>query len=233
MKRFWTEASAVATREGHAIHLDGRPLRTQGGLALVVPGAALAQAIAAEWQAAPADFSAGDLPLTGLANAALDIVAVDIAGFAAGLAAYAGHDLTCYRAAGPQPLVARQVAAWEPPLKAVEAAHGLVFRRTAGVVPVEQPGATLAAVARLLAAQDPFTLAALSPLVTLSGSAVLALALLGGHVDADSAWQAAEVDEAFQAEHWGADPQAEAVRAARAAAFRNAARFLSLHQKGA
>jgi chaperone required for assembly of F1-ATPase len=168
------------------------------------------------------------MPMTGLANAAIDVVAADRAGFAAGLAAYAESDLTCYRAEGPQPLVARQVAAWEPPLKAVERAHGLVFRRTAGVLPVEQPADTVRRVHDVLATFDPFVLAPLSELVTLSGSVVLGLAVVNGVLEADAAVAAAEVDAAWQAEHWGRDAESEARCMARRAAFLVAARFLAL-----
>jgi chaperone required for assembly of F1-ATPase len=228
MKRFWADARAVATPGGQAIHLDGRPLRTPKGAPLLLPAAPLAEAIAAEWQAAPDEFAPASLPLTGLANAAIDIVAADPPALAATLAAYAAADLTCYRAQGPQPLVARQVAAWEPPLKAVEAAHGLVFRRTAGVTPVAQPPETLARVSALLASMTPLELGGLSPLVTLSGSLVLPLALHLGALDAEAAFAASHVDELWQAEHWGEDEEAAAARQARAASFQAAARFLAL-----
>lgn len=232
LKRFWKEAEARETASGRdggwEVALDGRPLRTPGRLHLLLPTEALAQAIADEWRAVDGDVKPGDMPLTGLANAAVDIVAADPAAFAAGLAAYAASDLTCYRADAPAELVARQAAAWEPALKGVEARHGLLFQRTAGVMHVVQPPATVAAVEAKLAGLSPFLLSAMQPLVTISGSVVLALAHLDGAVAAKDCFAASMLDEDWQAEKWGADWQAEATRAQRWTEFEAAARFLSL-----
>lgn len=228
MRRFWREVTTAPAEGGHGVLLDGRPVRTPKRAALVVPSPALATAIAAEWAGAGETVSAADMPLTGLANAALDIVAPDPASFAAGLAAYGASDLTCYRAEAPADLIGRQVAAWEPVLKAVEQAHGLVFRRTAGIVHVDQPAETLARLEALLAALPPFRLAGLAPLITLSGSVVLGLAVADGLLEAEAAFAAAELDSLWQAERWGEDAEAAAARADREAAFAAAARFLAL-----
>lgn len=228
MRRFWREAVAAPVADGFGILLDGRPVRTPKRALLAVPTATLAEAIAAEWAGAGAECDPRAMPLTGLANAAIDIVSPDPATFARELAGCGASDLTCYRAEGPVELVGRQVAAWEPVLKAVERAHGLVFRRTAGLVPVAQPEATLAKLEALLTATPPFRLAALSPLVTLSGSVVLGLGVAAGLLDADEGFAAAEVDALWQAERWGEDAEAAAVREERRQAFRAAARFLAL-----
>jgi chaperone required for assembly of F1-ATPase len=228
VKRFWTTAEVSAADGGWAIALDGRALRTPGRVPLEVPTQALADAIAAEWAAVEGEVRPGTMPLTGIANAAVDIVSPDPAAFAAALAAYGETDLTCYRAEGPQPLVARQVAAWEPALKAVEARHGLLFRRTAGIVHVAQPTETLARLRTLFAEFGPWRLAPLQPIVSLSGSAVLALALLAGLLEAEAAFDAAHVDEAWQAEQWGADTLALEARADRRSQFTAAVRFLRL-----
>lgn len=228
MKRFWAAATVAPRDCGHGVELDGRPLRTPGRVELVLPAAPLAAAVAAEWAAARHEISAGALLLTGIANAAVDIVAADPKGFAASLALYAESDLTCYRAEGPQPLVARQVAAWEQPLKAIEARHGLLFRRTAGVMHVPQPEDTLERLRAVLDGLSPWQLAPLQPLVTLSGSVVLGLSVLHGLVEAQTAFAAAHVDDLWQAEQWGSDAQAEADRAGRWQQFAAAARFLSL-----
>jgi chaperone required for assembly of F1-ATPase len=228
VKRFWREAAAVAAAGGFEIALDGRPVKTPKGQKLVLPTSGLAAAVSEEWNAVEGELKPAAMPMTGLANAAIDIVAPDRAGFAASLARYAESDLTCYRADGPQPLVARQVAAWEPVLKAVEARHGLLFRRTAGVMHVAQPEATAAAVATLLAARAPFELAPMQTLVTLSGSVVLALAVLDGALAADAAFEASVVDERWQAEQWGEDDEAAAALARRQAEFAAAGRFLLL-----
>ena len=228
MKRFWTEAQARATDGGWEVALDGRPLRTPGRKLLVLPTQALADAIAAEWQAIDGEVKPGNVPLTGLANAATDIVAADPAAFAASLAQYAASDLTCYRAEGPVELVARQAALWEPVLKAVEARHDLLFQRTTGVMHVTQPPATLEKVERLLGELGAFELAPLQPLVTISGSVVLALAHLAGEMGSQEAFAASVLDDDWQAEQWGADAEAEATRERRLAEFADAARFLAL-----
>jgi chaperone required for assembly of F1-ATPase len=228
MKRFWRYATSMKDQDGFVICLDDRPIRTPKRVPLKVPIAGLAAAIAGEWNAVGEEMNPRTMPLTGLANAAIDVVAADPAGFAARLAVFGASDLTCYRAERPPELVGRQVAAWEPVLKAVERAHGLVFRRTSGVVPVDQPQETLSRLEQLFAGEGPFRLAGLSPLVTISGSAVIALALAAGLVDAETAMAAAHVDEDFQAEQWGRDAEAEARRAAREADFLAAAEFLAL-----
>jgi chaperone required for assembly of F1-ATPase len=228
MKRFWTAATIAPRDGGHVVELDGRPLRTPGRVELVLPAEPLAAAVAAEWAAVEGELTPGAMPLTGMANAAVDIVAADPKGFAASLARYAESDLTCYRAEGPQPLVARQVAAWEPPLKAIEARHGLLFQRTAGVMHVPQPDDTLGRLRAVLDGLSPWQLAPLQPLVTLSGSVVLGLSVLHAVLDAEAAFAAGHVDDLWQAEQWGSDALAEADRAGRWQQFEAAARFLSL-----
>jgi len=228
VKRFWTEADAAPVDGGWGVALDGRPVRTPRRAALVLPSAALAEAIAAEWAAVEDEIRPETMALTGIANAAVDIVGADPAAFAASLVAYGESDLTCYRAEGPQPLVARQVAVWEPPLKAVEARHGLVFRRTAGVMHVPQPAETVGRLHGVLTGLSPWRLAPLQPLVTLSGSVVLGLAVLEGVLEAEAAFAAAHVDDLWQAEQWGTDELAEADRAGRRQQFEAAARFLAL-----
>lgn len=213
---------------GWEIALDGRPVRTPKRAALALPTEGLARAIATEWAAVDGEVKPGAMPLTGIANAAVDIVMPDPHSFATSLAAYGESDLTCYRADGPQPLVARQVAAWEPPLKVVETRHGLVFRRTAGVMHVAQPAETVARLHGVLQALSPWQLAPLQPLVTLSGSVVLGLSVLEGVLDAETAFTAGHLDDLWQAEQWGTDSLAEADRAGRWQQFEAAARFLSL-----
>lgn len=196
----------------------------------MLPTLPLADAVAAEWQAVVEEIEPSTMPLTGLANAAIDIVAPDREAFAQSLALYAESDLTCYRAEGPQPLVARQVTAWEPVLKAMETRHKLLFRRTAGVMHVAQPAETAARVTALLSARGAFELAPMQPLVTLSGSIILALAVLERGLTADAAFEASVVDERWQAENWGMDREAEEGLARRGAEFASAARFLALAQ---
>ncbi|WP_199555860.1 ATP12 family protein [Sandaracinobacteroides hominis] len=228
MKRFWKEATVEAQAGGHAVLLDGRALRTPGKRVLLLPTAALAAAVAAEWREVGAEIRPGEMALTGLANAALDIVAEEPDAFAADLARYAASDLLCYRAEHPTPLVTRQAEAWDPLLRWAEQRFDIGFAVTAGIVPVNQPAAVLERIEAAFAALAPFPLAAMSPLVSISGSAVIPLALAEGAADVDAAWAASMLDEHWQAEKWGDDAEASASRSAREAQFRAAARFLAL-----
>lgn len=229
MKRFWNEVEVVPAGDGFGIALDGRAVRTPGRAALAAPTRALAEAIAGEWRAvtADADIDPRAMPLTGLANAAIDRIAPDPAAFAAGLARYGGSDLLYYRAEEPAPLVARQRAAWDPLLDWARARYDVHFETTAGVMHHAQPAATTARLGEAVAARSPFELAGLHPLVTVTGSLVGALALLEGAADADAIWRAARIDDDWQAEQWGEDDLARAAAAAHRADFDAGARFLS------
>lgn len=222
MKRFWKDVSV----EGHEITLDGRPVRTPGRAPLALPTRALAEAVAAEWRAVGETIDPRAMPFTGLANAAIDRVAPDPAAFAAGLAAYGESDLLYYRAEGPAPLVARQAEAWDPLLDWARGRYDVHFETAAGVMHRPQPAATVARLSEAVAALDSFRLAGLSPVVTISGSLVAALALIEGAADAETVWRAAHVDEDWQAEQWGEDELATRARDARRADFDAGARFL-------
>ena len=227
MKRFWKEVGVDADR---VVTLDGRPVRTPGRTPLALPTPALAALVADEWRGVGETIDPRAMPLTGLANAAIDRIAPAPAAFAAGLAAYADSDLLYYRAESPEALVARQRAAWDPWLDWARARYDVHFETVSGVMPRAQPAATLARLGEAVAAGDPFTLAGLSPVVTITGSLVLALALLDRAGDADTLWAAAQVDQTFQAEQWGEDAlAAQALANARrdydaAVAFLNALR---------
>lgn len=228
MKRFWSDVSVAAAGEGYGLQLDSRPVRTPGRAPLVLPTRALAEAVAHEWRAVGATIDPRAMPLTGLANAAIDRVAPDPAGFAAGLARYGESDLLCYRAEAPAPLVARQAASWDPLLDWARGRYDVHFETAAGVMHRPQPPATVARLAEAVAALDAYRLAGLSPVVTVGGSLVAALALLEGAADRDAVWQAAQLDEDWQAEHWGEDELATRTRDARKADFDAGARFLGL-----
>ena len=228
MKRFYERAATVAAAGGIAIALDGRPIKTPARAALLVPTEELGEAIAEEWNGQGEEIDPRTMPLTGLANAAIDRVAPDPAAFAAGIAAYGESDLLCYRADGPQPLVARQQAQWDPLLDWARGRYDVAFEIATGVIHRPQPGETIDRLAAAVATRDPFRLAALSPLVTISGSLVIALALAEGEIRLDRAWAAATLDEAWQAEKWGEDSLATAALAARQQDFEAAYRFLTL-----
>lgn len=228
MKRFWKEAAAVAADGGWGVALDGRAVRTPARAPLVVESRALAEAIAAEWQAQGETIDPAAMPLTGLANAAIDLARADPAGFAAPIAAYAESDLLCYRDERDAMLQGEQAAAWNPLLAWAEARHGIEFALAQGVLPIDQPEATQAALRDAVLALDPFRLAALAPLVTIGGSLVAALALVETAFAADALWDAVSLDELYQERRWGADGEAQKARARREADWHNAARFLTL-----
>ena len=228
MKRFWSSAEAVTVEGGWGVRLDERPLRTPGRSALVVPTEPLAQAVAKEWAEAGETVDPRAMPLIGLANAAIDRVAGDRAAFAAGLARYAEADLACYRAEGPQTLAERQRESWDSLLGWARRRFDVDFAVTTGIVHVAQPRPTVERLAHEVAALDSFRLAGLSPLVTIGGSLVAALAVLEGALTAEDAWQAVSIDERWQIEKWGSDSEAEAAMANRRRDFLAAAQFLEL-----
>lgn len=228
MKRFWKLASVHAETGGHAIHLDERPLRTPRRAPLLLPTQALAEAVAAEWNGVESEIRPGDMPLSGIANAAVDHVAPDIGGFARALASYAETDLLCYRADRPRALVERQADAWDPILDMLSAAHGLLFRQASGITHVAQAPEMLEKVEHLFARQGNWRLAALQPIVTIGGSALIGLAMTDALIAPRDAYAASILDELWQEEAWGSDSEAVATRQQRERLFLSAARFLDL-----
>ncbi len=228
MKRFWKDASVVEIDGGWGIALDGRPVRTPQRAALAVKNPALAAAIAAEWQAQGEAIDPAAMPMTGLTNAAIDLATPDPAAFAEPVAAYAATDLLCYRDDRDPLLQAEQAAAWNPLLAWAEARFGIEFEITQGILPIDQPPATVAALRAAALALDPWRMTALTPLVTIGGSLVAGLALIEGANDADALWQTVSLDELYQERRWGADDLATAAREKKQADWDNAARFLSL-----
>lgn len=228
MRRFWTDVAVVAEASGHGIALDGKPVRTPGRAPLLLPRPALAEAVADEWRGVGETLDPRAMPLTGLANAAIDRIAPAREAFARGLSAYAASDLLCYRADGPEPLVQRQRAAWDPLLDWARGRYDVHFELAEGVMPRPQPEATLARIAEAVAALDAWRLAGLSPVVTVGGSVIAGLALAEGAASAEQVWAAGQVDEDWQVEQWGDDPLAEQARAARRRDFDAGARFMEL-----
>lgn len=228
MKRFYTAVAAVPEDGAWRITLDGRPVRTPKRAFLSLPTAALAAAVAEEWDAQGDKILPATMPMTGFANAAIDHVLPDPPAFAAGLAAYAESDLVCYRADAPADLAARQAEAWDPFIAFARTRYDAALRVTDGIAHIAQDAAAVQRLAAALGAMDAYRLAAMQPLVTIAGSLVIALALAEGEVDAEAAFAAGHLDELYQAEKWGDDAEATAARAARRTAFDTAARFLSL-----
>lgn len=228
MKRFWTTVSAEPEGEGWGIKLDGRAVKTPARAALEVPTQRLAEAIADEWQDVGENVDPRAMPLTGLANAAIDRVAPDRYAFARGLANYAEADLACYRADGSRELISRQEEEWDKLLGWARRRYDVDFVTTSGLMHVAQPPATVERLSHAVAALDPFRLAGLSPLVTIGGSLILAIAVLEKAVTPVEAWEAASVDDRWQLERWGRDAEAEAALENRRRDFLAAARFLDL-----
>jgi chaperone required for assembly of F1-ATPase len=226
-KRFYREAKAEAGEGGYAVKLDGRPVRTPAQRWLAAPTLPLAEAIAAEWAAQGERIDPAAMPFTRLANAIIDGVAEARAAVRAEIGEYLATDLLCYRAEGPEGLVARQAELWDPVLDWARDIAGARLRLAAGVVHVAQSGEALAAVSQLIPA-DVWRLGAVHVVTTLTGSGLLALALAHGRLSADETWASANVDEDWNLAQWGDDELARARRMAREAELRAAAKVLSL-----
>lgn len=227
-RRFWAAAMAVPVPGGFGVALDDRTLRTPAGAPMVLPTTALAAAVAAEWAAVAGTVRPSAMPLTRAASTAIDRVAPDPAPVAAEIAGWGAADLVCHRAAEPAGLVARQRAAWDPPLAWAAAALAAPLRTTVGVLPVPQPESSIEALRTHLAGLSPFALTALSEMVALSGSLVLSLAAEAGWAPAGDIWERAQVDEDWQAGRWGRDAEAADATAQKQKAFLDAAQFLTL-----
>ncbi|WP_260483361.1 ATP12 family chaperone protein [Sphingomicrobium flavum] len=228
MKRFWKNVSAEAVEGGFAIHLDGRAVKTPMRADLVAPTRALADAIVAEWEAVGEKIDPAAMPMTGLANAAIDRVRPDTAAFAANLSRYAENEMCCYRADAPAELAGRQADAWDALIDWAQQRYGIAFTTTTGVMHVDQPAETLERLVAEVAGEDAFHLAGLSPLVTAGQSLLVALALRHGEMGSEKGWLATRIEEDWQAEQWGQDDEAVKAGEARRADFMNGARFLSL-----
>lgn len=228
MKRFWKAAEIVEANGGFGVALDGRGVKTPARADLVVPTRALAEAITAEWNDCGEKIDPRAMPLTGLANAAIDRVTVDRDGFAGNLASYGESDLTCYRAEGPEMLVARQAESWDALLAWARRRYDVDFACVSGVMHVPQPEETVRKLGHSVAMLDPFRLAGLSPLVMIGGSLVAGLAVLEQMLPAEAAWEAVSLDDRWQLEQWGDDAEARAALDIRRRDFLAAARFLEL-----
>ncbi|MFV0359723.1 ATP12 family chaperone protein [Tropicimonas sp.] len=231
VRRFWISAEAVADRDGWGVRLDGRPVRTPARAPLRLPTRPLAEAIAAEWNAQQGDIDPLSMPLTRSANAAIDKVVPQFAEVAGLIAAYGETDLCCYRAEGPRSLVVLQAQAWDPLLAWIGETHGIRLVRTAGIVPIPQPEASLTALRGLLDRMDAFALTALHDLVALSGSLVIGLAAAAELMPAEELWARSRIDEDWQESQWGADEEATAQALLKRGAFLHASRFHRLSRK--
>jgi chaperone required for assembly of F1-ATPase len=226
VKRFYKQVSVTPER---GILLDARPVKTPAKALLLLPNDALAEAVADEWRAQETDINPHVMPITGLANAAIDRMTPE---FTAGLAAYGESELLCYRAADPPELVAREAAVWDPILDWAQSRYDVGFTKVTGIMHQSQPAETLKRLAAALSAYGPFHIAALSPIVTISGSLVIALAVAEHRLEPDAAFDSAHLDELWQAEQWGEDYFATETRDAHRTDFLAACRFLRLLDRG-
>lgn len=227
-RKFWEKVAVTPEEAGFAVRLDGRGLRTPAEAPLVVPSAALAEAIAAEWRAIEAEIDPEKLPFTKAANTAIDRVRREREAVIDAIAAYGDADLLCYRAEEPEALRARQTAAWQPWLDWAATELAAPLAPVEGVMHRGQPVASLAALRAEAARYDALGLTALYDLVTLSGSLVLGLAVGRGALSAGEAWALSRIDEIWQTEQWGADTEAEQAAGLREAAFLRAEALLRL-----
>lgn len=227
-KRFYDKVSVERSADGFVVLLDGKPVRTPGKAVLSLPTEQAAAIVAAEFDAQKEKIDPVTMPATRLVNTAIDGVAADMQAVIEDILRYASSDLLCYRADGPEALVSRQAEAWDPVIDWARAHLGARFVLAEGIVHVTQPREAIGAIGIHLARQaEPLRLAALHLMTTLTGSALLALAVEEGELDADTAWTAAHVDEDWNAEQWGEDYEAAARRKARAYDFSAAVRVLS------
>ena len=208
MKRFYKDVSVSHGVNGFAVLLDGKPIKTPGRRALALPAERLAEAIAVEWQSQGGEVIATTMPLLRLANTVIDGVALNPGDVVTAILRFGENDLLCYRAHQPPELVKRQTEGWNPLLDWVRQRHSARMTATEGYSHVEQSPDSLGALRQALEEFDPFTLAALHVIASITGSTVLALAVAEGFIPGTYAFQLSRIDEAYQAEKWGEDAEA-------------------------
>jgi len=231
-RRFYREAAAVADGDVWRIALDGKVVKTPARNPFTLPNQALAEAIAAEWAAQDTKVKPDTMPLMQLASTAIDRVAPDRERIIAETAGYAATDLVCYRAEGPDELVARQAAHWDPLLDWLRTRYDVSLKTATGVMAIPQSDRALTALTRAVAAQDDLRLTALAVMTGAAGSLAIGLAVLEGRLSPEAAAEAAQLDELYQAERWGIDPEAEKRRLAQKADLVAARCFLDLLATG-
>ncbi|WP_024509006.1 ATP12 family protein [Bradyrhizobium sp. ARR65] len=226
-KRFYAKADVIEAENGFAVALDGRPIRTPSGRVVTAPARGIAQAIAAEWEAQQDAIDPLTMPMTRFANSVVEAVVDRVGLVAEDIAKYFNSDLLFYRAGHPEGLVAREAEHWDPVLFWAADELGAHFILAQGIMHVRQPEAAVEA-ARAALPDEPWSIAALHVVTTLTGSALLAIALLHGARDPDQVWAAAHVDEDWNASQWGEDEEAAERRAARLVDFRAAAEIIRI-----
>lgn len=227
-KRVYKHVAVQALAEGYGVTLDGKPVRTPRHHVLVLPTRQLAEAVAAEWEAQGPELDPLAMPLMRLAGSAIDLVVPNRAEVIERTVAYGGTDLLCYRADAPAELAQRQSEAWQSVVDWATLRYDAPLKVTAGVMAIQQPIEALGALARAVESYDDMRLTALAAAAAACGSLLLALALAEGRIDADAAWALSQLDETFQIEQWGEDPEARKRRETLRNDIVAAGRFLEL-----
>ena len=231
-RRFWKQATIREAAGGWEVLLDDKPLRTPGKLPLILPSRELAQAVVGEWDAQNDVINPNNMPLTRAANSAVEKVTPQFDAVAQMLGDYGGTDLLCYRASEPEALIQQQAQGWDPLVDWSATDLRAPMRITQGVIPVDQDPDAVQKLRDRIALLDPFALTALHDLVTLPGSLILGLAVLEGRLTAEQAFALSRLDEEFQAERWGRDPEADIAAENRRQAMLSAERFWKLSRRG-
>ena len=232
-KRFYAAVSVAEAEGGYVVFLDGKAIRTPLRRPLTVPTRGLAERLAGEWEAQAERIDPSTMPVTRLVNTVLDGIADDPAAVRDDLVGYVETDLLFYRASYPESLIRRQQEAWDPIVRAAERFLGARFVLAEGVIHAAQPASSIEAFrAEVASYRDPFAVAALHQMTTLTGSALVAMAIAKGWLDVEAAWAAAHVDEDWNIEQWGADEEAAIRRAARFKDMRVAADLLAATEAG-
>jgi chaperone required for assembly of F1-ATPase len=232
VKRFFEASDFESADGGFAVTLDGRRVKTPGGVPLILPEEGLAAAIAAEWAAQEDTIRPDTMPITGLSCTAVDTVASQRAAIVDQLVKYAESDLLCYRADQPDDLREHQQTHWQPLLDWASETHGAGLVVTTGILPVDQPTGALASLRRAVEAQDDFHLTVLASVTQAAGSLVIGLCVIGGRLNAGQAFDASQLDETWQTDTWGEDAEAVKRRVAIRQEIRDAIRFLDLVRGG-
>jgi chaperone required for assembly of F1-ATPase len=227
-KRFYKDVAVAQGEGGYLIALDGKTIKTPARRPLSAPTEALAGLLAAEWAGQVKVIDPATMPVTRIVNTALDGVADDSQAVFEDILRFSSSDLLCYRADGPERLIARQAERWDPVIDWAAHALGARFILAEGVMHQEQPREAISAFGATLRKYDtPLELASLHTVTTLTGSAILALAFAEGRLPFDQVWSLAHLDEDWTIEHWGSDEEAEQRRAQRFAEFQAAADVFS------
>ena len=227
-KRFWKDTTVESDGEGFGVRLDGRAVKTPAKAPLIVPTRAMAEAIAAEWDAQEAEIDPTAMPTTRGANAAIDKVRIQHGEVADMLAEYGNSDLLCYRATQPQELVERQALAWDPLLDRAAKELSAPLAPRSGIMHADQEAGSLAELRSRVHALNDFELAAFHDLVSLSGSLVIGFAAVYHWAPIEQLWDVSRVDETWQEEQWGVDEEAQAQAEIKRAAFLHADRFFAM-----